>query len=195
MAQAARSRKSRQPRRRRGSGGAPWGMLLVGLVSGLVLAALILGAQEGNKQGFGSGLKAWFKLQSTTAKEDVETKPGQVVSPPKPKLDFYTVLPKMERIISDPGLPNDKAEENSGGDARYVLQLASYESFDDADRLKAQLTINGYDAQVQKVTIEEKTYYRVRLGPYQSRRKLKNVKQELAGLGITGGMLLRITDP
>ena len=75
-----------------------------------------------------------------------------------------------------------------------MLQVAAYQSFEDADQLKAKLTINGFDVRVQKVTIEDKQYFRVRLGPFESQRKLKNVRQELADLGYNG-VSLKVTDP
>ena len=44
------------------------------------------------------------------------------------------------------------------------------------------------------MTIEEKEYFRVRLGPYESRRKVKNISQELEEQGIRG-MMLKVTEP
>lgn len=196
MAQANRRRRARKKPNRKRSGGASWGMLIIGLISGSVLAALILGAQEGNEYGFGSGLKTLFKQESKAPRKNIEKQTAKAEQIPKPKLDFYTVLPKIERIIPDPVSPASKDEDKEEEKVWYVLQAASYESFNDADRLKAQLTISGYDANVQKVTIEDKgVYFRVRLGPYSSKRKLKNVKQQLEEMGITGGISLRVTEP
>lgn len=194
MAQAGRKRKRREKTGSRRASGSSWGMLVIGLVSGSVLAALILGAQEGNRYGFGSGLKTLFRA----APRPVETNGGRPAADapqaPKPKLDFYTVLPKIERVISDPVPTPQEKPRPDNQDALYVLQVAAYERFTDADRLKAQLTITGYDAAIQKVTVDDKTYYRVRLGPYKSRRELKNVEQKLADQGIRG-MALRVTAP
>ena len=195
MAQANR-RRSRKKAKRKRRGGSSWGMLIIGLVSGSVLAALILGAQEGNQYGFGSGLKTLFKQGAKAPEQNVKQPAAKTEQVPKPKLDFYTVLPKIERIIPDPVSSESKDEDKEEEKVWYVLQAASYESFNDADRLKAQLTINGFDATVQKVAIEDKgVYYRVRLGPYSSQRKLKNVKQQLEEMGIRGGISLRVTEP
>jgi len=170
-------------------------MLAIGLISGSVLAALILGTQGGNEGGFGSGLKTLFRQASNAPAETRNEKTITTKQSPKPKLDFYTVLPRIERIIPDDPVPREKKKKAVKNDkAWYVLQVASYQGFNDADRLKARLTINGFDAAVQKVTIEDKVYYRVRLGPYDSQRKLKNVKQALGELGYAG-MSLKITNP
>jgi cell division protein FtsN len=172
-------------------------MLLIGLISGLVLAVLILGTQDGSKSEFGSGLKTLFKQTSATTQKKAEASKTVGQEAPRPKLDFYTVLPKIERIIPDDPAPSpvDKAvKQNKDRKSWYVLQVASYQSFNDADRLKAQLTISGFDAVIQKVTVEDKEYFRVRLGPYESQRKLKNVKQDLGELGYAG-ISLKITEP
>ena len=196
MAQANRRRRTRKKSKRKRGSGSSWGMLIIGLVSGSVLAALILGAQEGNRYGFGSGLKTLFKQGTKSPEKNVEQKTVKTEQVPKPKLDFYTVLPQIERIIPDQVPTESKDEDKEEEKAWYVLQAASYESFNDADRLKAQLTINGFDATVQKVAIEDKgVYFRVRLGPYSSKRKLKNVKQQLEEMGIRGGISLRVTEP
>lgn len=170
-------------------------MLIIGLISGSVLAVLILGTQDGSKSDFGSGLKTLFKQTSATTRKKAEASKTVGQEAPRPKLDFYTVLPKIERIIPDEPAPMDKpVKQNKDRKSWYVLQVASYQSFNDADRLKAQLTISGFDAVIQKVTVEDKEYFRVRLGPYESQRKLKNVKQDLGELGYAG-ISLKITEP
>lgn len=195
MTQAKRRNKTRKTPARKRANHSSWGMLAIGLISGSVLAALILGTQGGNNDGFGSGLKTLFRQASNTPAETKNEKTITTKQSPKPKLDFYTVLPRIERIIPDDPVPREKKKTAVKNDkAWYVLQVASYQGFNDADRLKAQLTINGFDAAVQKVTIEDKVYYRVRLGPYDNQRKLKNVKQALGELGYAG-MSLKITNP
>ena len=175
-------------------------MLIIGLISGIVLAALILGTQDGSKSGFGSGLKTLFNKISAKTPEVSESINAVGNEDPRPRLDFYTVLPKIERIIPYEPEPESTPVENKKEPEEktrswYVLQVASYQNFNDADRLKARLTISGFDALIQKVTVEDKEYYRVRLGPYESRRKLKNVKQDLGEMGYAGGILLKVTEP
>ncbi len=185
MAQARRQGKQkRKPTRH---GGASWSMLLVGLVSGAILTTLFLGARSGDDARWGSGLKTLF--QSKPAAPAVPaTRPdprSDGATGPKPKLDFYTVLPEIERVIpeSDFGRVDDPRPQRKP--ASYILQAASYRNYADADRLKAKLALAGHEAQVQKVAVQGKgVYYRVRLGPFPDKRKLKNAKQQLAKLGI-----------
>ncbi len=49
----------------------------------------------------------------------------------------------------------------------FIIQVGSFRKFEDADRVKAMLAINGHEAYIQKVSIEGRgDFYRVRLGPF-----------------------------
>lgn len=164
-------------------------MLIIGLVSGAILAALYMGTQSGGGGArLGTGLKALYEQHRHRVAVD-EPKPPSVPSrepPPTAKFDFYTVLPEIERVMPD-GFKDVEVEPKRGTKpVAYILQAASYANYVDADRLKANLALSGFEPTVQKVVIEGKgVYYRVRLGPYASKRKMKNDKQRLAKLGIS----------
>ena len=83
---------------------------------------------------------------------------------------------------------NDKKPakaESAEKDVNYVLQAAAYANLEDADRLKARLTLNGLEARIEKIAIEGKgTHYRVRLGPYSKIEDLDAANNRLEQLGI-----------
>ena len=64
MAQARRQGKGKKKSARTTGTGASWGMLLVGLVSGAVLAALFMGVRDGDYGQLGSGLKSLWQSNS-----------------------------------------------------------------------------------------------------------------------------------
>ncbi|MEA1049359.1 SPOR domain-containing protein [Lamprobacter modestohalophilus] len=73
----------------------------------------------------------------------------------------------------------------SGGSGDYLLQLASFRSTDDAERLKAQMALKGIQTSIQTVTIDNgQTYHRVRTTTYDKsaaqamRAKLQSEGQE-----------------
>jgi cell division protein FtsN len=123
------------------------------------------------------------------------TKSGAPAKAPKPHFDFYTLLPG-ETVLPDSRPPRDGAKTakrpTPGKTAKvepesstFVLQAASYASFDEADRLKAKLVLSGLEARIEKVTIENKgDFYRVRLGPYASIDELDATDKRLTELGI-----------
>ena len=46
-----------------------------------------------------------------------------------------------------------------------MLQAGSYKNFADADRVRAQLALQGIESKVQKVTVDNDTWHRIRIGP------------------------------
>ena len=129
------------------------------------------------------------------------------IPPPKPKFEFYTLLPEQEVVVSDEELPTPPgpvpaesagtagtqapaspvAEDETGADkgpalesGHYILQVASFRSVTDADGLKAKLTLLGFRPVVQTVAIDsDDEWHRVRIGPYADRDSLEAARIRL----------------
>ena len=159
--------------------------LIVGLLLG---AALMWGAQHyyyRDSKPF-AGFANLFASGKKSADAGDKQKPVEAERPPKPKLDFYTILPEFETVLPEPkgGKKSAKAEPPEAG-VNYMLQAGSFGNHEDADRLKAKLTLSGLETHIEKVAIEGKgAYYRVRLGPYTSVEALDSASAKLAQLGI-----------
>lgn len=183
-----------------------------------VLATLFWQGYHSEDQGdLGSGLKDMIEQSRVLAKRRAE----QVVVPEmelvdkaprvKPQYDFYTVLPEIEEVMpkdTPPAQPPvsaakvaDKAKKPPteptppkplapGG--AYMLQVASYGQKADAERLKAKLALAGLSARVQNVTIENKNYYRVRIGPYSDYGSMTSDDYKLSQMGFKA-MRLRLS--
>jgi cell division protein FtsN len=106
---------------------------------------------------------------------------------PKPRFDFYTVLPEMEVVIPEeeirkpPKIEPEKASTDKTSADKitadktstapvFLLQMGSFRNYQDADRLKAKLGMLGIESDIQSVTIAnaqgKSTVHRVRGGPY-----------------------------
>lgn len=108
---------------------------------------------------------------------------------PKPEFQFYTILPEMEVVIPDeeilppkPSSPPPASSEwrkpEPASKQAYILQMGSFRKFVDADRMKARLALIGLEAEIQKVSINNKdTYHRVRSGPYTSQSQLNRARE------------------
>jgi cell division protein FtsN len=110
---------------------------------------------------------------------------------PKPTFEFYTILPEMEVVIPDEELMAPEPQEQTASSARvtapepalpsdtaYILQMGSFRKYGDADRMKAKLALIGIEAEIQKVSINNRdTFHRVRSGPYHSQRQLNTARQ------------------
>lgn len=118
--------------------------------------------------------------------------------PPPPRFEFYTILPEMEVAVPEQ-LPASLDEEPSSttvDTSRYMLQVGSFRSPGDADRLRAGLLLEDFAATTESVTIDDETWYRVRVGPFDSRRKMDATRARLAEQGYRSLMLkLRPTTP
>jgi cell division protein FtsN len=74
----------------------------------------------------------------------------------------------------------------------YMLQVASYAQKADAERLKAKLALGGMRASIQKVSIEKKVYFRVRIGPYSDYGTMTSDDYKLSNMGFKA-MRLRLS--
>ena len=131
-----------------------------------------------------------------------EAKPDHT---PKPQFEFYTILPEMEVVIPDeeitppketkaapppptstsPTKPEPSPRQTAARES-YILQMGSFRKFEDADRMKARLALIGIEAEVQKVSINNKdTYHRVRSGPYHSQVELNRARKQASDNNIS----------
>ncbi|MBT8077836.1 MAG: SPOR domain-containing protein [Gammaproteobacteria bacterium] len=115
---------------------------------------------------------------SPTVDNNGETE--QAAAAPK-RFDFYEMLPKFEVIIpeQEPDVAADTEPRAVEQPGVYVLQAGSFSQFGDADRRRAELALHGIESRVQRVTIDDKTYHRVRIGPIDDLNELNLVRSRL----------------
>lgn len=166
-----------------------WGLLALGLAIGVVFTILIqifVDRVATPGSGLGTLVSRMDKPEQTSAQKKSSSQTKN--EPPKPKFDFYTILPAVETVLPRAQSTKEKKDAKPTVPERnvsYVLQAASFAKFEDADRLKAELTLNGLSTHIQKVTIEGRgEYHRVRLGPFSNLDELNAVHQRLRKLGI-----------
>jgi arginyl-tRNA synthetase len=96
------------------------------------------------------------------------------------KYDFYQMLPNFEVVVPEKEvvMPRD-APEPADKTGAYVLQAGSYRKFEDADRVRAQLALQGIESNVQRVAIDNDTWHRVRIGPISDPKELNRVRERL----------------
>jgi cell division protein FtsN len=73
---------------------------------------------------------------------------------------------------------------------RYWLQAGAYSTESDAENMKAQLALGGWEAIVTPTTQADKgVRYRVRLGPYDKSEDASRVKAELTKKGVATALV------
>ena len=78
----------------------------------------------------------------------------------------------------------ERKEDAKESKQPLFLQAGSFSTAQDADNQKAKLAFMGVEAVVQQVMVQDKTYYRVRVGPYTKIDELNKMRAELAKAGI-----------
>jgi cell division protein FtsN len=97
--------------------------------------------------------------------------------------DFYDMLPNFEVVV--PEKDREVARERDNAPATieapgvYVLQAGSYRRQEDADRVRAQLKVQGIDALVQRVAVDDDVWHRVRIGPISELPELNRLRARL----------------
>lgn len=149
-----------------------WAYLLAGLTIGLFVAFLV----------YLHGLPEPERVASR--QPDGEEK--------APQFDFYKILPELEVVV--PGLevkgrrqqpkPPEPTVELATGE-QFILQAGSFRQYEQADKLKASLALLGVEADIQKVTVDNDTWHRVRIGPFTDRNELNGMRKRLQDNDIT----------
>jgi len=216
-----RDYKHRATRRKRRRKLSPWVGVISGLLLGLFVAFLVFLKMQTPPEP-----PAFFQeslpppAEETRADAPAETAPvveketpQTPPAPPKPRFDFYTLLPEMEVVVPDeevappppaaapqykaaaskPAAPQEPARpaatatpaKKSTPAETYLLQVGSFRNGEQAERFRAELALLGLQTSIQKVTIDNKdTYHRVRVGPFHDTGSLNTARKRLAKQGI-----------
>ncbi len=200
-----RDRRGRYNDRRRRKGPPPWAWAAVGLLVGLFVA--FLGFLQ---LGPAPPVERTVKLETPPepASRVPAEKPApaltaapaavieeQPAAPPKPRFDFYNLLPEMEVIVPEQevqGAPTPEGVRQVEQPGTYLLQAGSFRTREQADQLRARLALLGVETDVQTVTVNNKqTWHRVRVGPFHNLRDLNTARSLLKKNGIDA-ILIRL---
>ena len=188
-----RDYKHRAHRRRKKPAVSPWMGILTGLLIGLFVAFLVYIKMQAKTQPPQVVVKETLPAQP--APESVQEKDAPASKPPEPRFDFYTLLPEMEVVVPEQQI-RGKPEQGVRQVERpgtYYLQVGSFKNSEQADRLKAELAMMGFETVIQKVTIDNnqttETWHRVRVGPYSELEVLNQARGKLKASGIESSLV------
>lgn len=97
--------------------------------------------------------------------------------------DFYDLFPTAEvPIVEEYDQSGNKvlAEDNYA----YLLQAGSFKAREDADRLRAELILQGHEAMIKEVENAKGVWHRVIVGPFDTERNLTRARNRLAEANI-----------
>jgi len=106
--------------------------------------------------------------------------------PKESRFTFYDMLPNFEVVIpeQEPDVRKDVEPRAVVTPGLYILQAGSFTRYEDADRRRAELALQGIESTIQRVTIDDKTYHRVRIGPTEDLDELNMLRSRLRAAKI-----------
>jgi len=107
----------------------------------------------------------------------------------KPRFEFYKVLTDKQDAVpaksADKPQTKEAQPETPTAKANLYLQAGSFSNPDDAEKLKAKLTLIGMEVSVSAVTIADKgVWHRVRVGPFKNADEMNSARGTLKQNGI-----------
>jgi cell division protein FtsN len=128
------------------------------------------------------------------------------------QFDFYEILPQYEVVVPEvetvTATPQPRAAASDGSatagakatsvapveaPGEYILQAGSFRSHDEADRMQASLALLGIESRIQKVTIDDDEFHRVRVGPIDDLETLNRIRNQLRVAGINA-LVMRMNE-
>ena len=169
-----------------------WVWAMVGLIVGLFVAFLVfikVSPEQPLNEEVALDIPAEPEIRETP-KARKEPSP-----PPKPRFDFYNLLPEMEVLVPEEeikGTPTREGVKRVEKPGTYLLQAGSFRSRKQADQLRAKLALLGMETSIQTVSINSKqSWHRVRVGPFNNLRDLNQARSLLKKNGIDA-ILIRL---
>ena len=194
---------ARNSRRKKNSSGARFGhdlvMLVVGVAVGSISTLLYQGATSGDPDRLGAGISQLLQDSRDSVRDSAPASSTAAKSPApaRTSFDFFTILPEIERVISETGafetapaapqsqsMPAESKSKASPG-GFYMLQAGAYKDPGQAERMKARLALAGFEPSVQHISVQGRgDFYRVRVGPYPSMDLMETANRQLAKMKI-----------
>ena len=161
-----------------------WVWMLIGLAIGLSVAFAVYRQDQSTPAA--PPVQARSEPASAVDDNNETTAGSAANTPPPQRFDFYNMLPNFEVIIpeEEPEVEVDREPKAIEKPGIYVLQAGSFSSYEDADRRRAQLALQGIESRIQRVSIDDKTYHRVRIGPIDNLEELNVTRSRLRAANI-----------
>jgi cell division protein FtsN len=109
------------------------------------------------------------------------------------RFEFYEILPQLEVVVPESTEPATAATRARPAETpgSFLLQAGSFAAAADADRLQANLALLGFESHVQRVTLDDDVFNRVRIGPIDDLEDAKRAQRRLRDAGIDT-LLMRV---
>lgn len=184
-----KKRQNRRPNKRKAKTSAPrWLWLVSGALAGAFVMFLL------HLNGLTPSQQAPITKSETTIVEapaPAGSDDEQAIS--KPRLQFYQLLKESTVDVPEPDTTN--LAKNPADEILYILQAGSFRSTEDANRMRAEIILMNLSASVDAVRGKnDQTWYRVMVGPFDSRSRMAKARSMLVSHDINPLLLKRSKD-
>ena len=186
------TRRNRSSSRKESAPG--WVWMLFGLGLGLLVAiGAYLRAPSGTPDRESVAAAAPSSTERPSTRTARATAPADRPAQAENRFEFYEILPQLEVVVPDDDAPTSAAARPRPAEApgSYLLQAGSFSAAADADRMQANLALLGFESHVQRVTIDDDVFNRVRIGPITSLDAAHRTQRELRDAGYDT-LLMRV---
>lgn len=126
--------------------------------------------------GGGDSLSEESRTEQKTEKQPEE-------KPRKQNFKFYEMLPESEVVTPEVEEYTPAPSEKQA--FSYLVQTGSFRKQGDAERQRAQIAFQGLRAKIQRIDLDNgSTWYRVNVGPYESRSEMNSALDKLVSINI-----------
>jgi len=157
------------------TGGKTFKAFTIGLVCGILGTTLAMNID-------------WLELIKPSAQVDS----ALIDEPPRPKFEFYTLLP--ETNLNERPIQKQTAGTMTDSSQRidyFIVQAGSFRNESDASRRRAELILLGLDPKIDQVTNQAGQWHRVFIGPLSERAEAERIKALTASENIETLILSR----
>lgn len=166
-----------------------WVWMLFGLAIGLSVAfAIYVKDKEPLRPQPAPANSAMDNNGEVTMPASATPEPEPVEEEKEARFTFYDLLPNAEFVVPERA-PTTTAETTQQPEAvvepgTYVLQAGSFSTNADADRRRAELALQGITSSIQRVTVNDREYHRVVIGPTDDLDELNLLRSRLRAAKI-----------
>jgi len=165
---------------------------MIGFLLGVLVTAGLTVYIKGDTSPFQNPKSKPSKIEPLTDSTKAE-QPGVNTENeiPEDKLDFYTILPKIESAVAVKEIAQiNKTANIQTKKESYFLQVGSFRTEADADNLKAKLALQGFEAFVQTaIPPGQGTWHRVRVGPLKNIASISKTRADLLANSFSANLI------
>lgn len=142
----------------------PWLLFMTGFTAGAFVTFLAM---------------LWYFVAPVEPDSQASVNPVPEPNPPVEEMEweFYEIFPKSVVPVEE---YNEDGEKVMLDQSAWILQVGSFRNPDDADELRAELILMGFDVVTKEIEVDGANWHRVIVGPFEAELDRNRAQDKLA---------------